>query len=413
MENLYREEFELEKIPFTDKELEIEITLFAKGIVEFTSSADGERISSTKQVLSALIAMIITTLGKDGAGYDDIQRRPFLPFMKEFLAESYEEDVSLELKNIYFTEIHPSDDDYIKIIEAKRLKKQKAASSSTAAPSSGSGPSSEQSANKRICPSCKADLSDRSEGMQFCPKCGAALAAQTGDHDGNADQGNINRENINQEEVVKNPSTIISVGDGPFLQTRFLIHDALLYRRTVMLDPQNKPASKPLGSNEERMLVDFVPGSVEWNSGMIALASDRLLFVKKNGETEEYDLAKMELPDSFNFTFSGNFGGSFHVPYPNGKNGKMKSNYFKIDSSVAVDFAACLVFLKSGRYDLIYPDEEVIVRCDLLDFCRCYPQNKRSIEALGGLFMILTPHEHNFDKAKKVVKDCYARLQAT
>ena len=52
-------------------------------------------------------------------------------------------------------EIHPSDDDYVRIIEAKRLKKQKAASSSTAGSVPGGGSSPERSADKRICPSCK------------------------------------------------------------------------------------------------------------------------------------------------------------------------------------------------------------------------------------------------------------------
>lgn len=399
MANYFKEEFELERIPFTDNELGIEITLFAKGIVEFTSSAEEERISSIKRDLSALVAMIITTLGKDGVEYDDIQHRPFLPFMKEFLTESYKEDTTLELQNVYFTELHPSDDDYEKIIEAKRLRKQKAA--------------------KRICPSCKVDLSDCPEGIKFCPKCGAALSAQPQHTDGSTNQegtasqeGTANQEKTtHQKENVKKSSTIISVGDGPFLQERFLIREALLYRRSVMLDPQNKPASKPLGSNEKRMLVDFVPGGKEWSSGIIALASDRLLFVKENGEAEEYDLAKMGQPHSFNFSFSSYSGGTFYVPYPNEKNGKMKSIYFRVGSSVALDFAACLVFLKSGRYDLIYPDEDVIVRCDLLDFCRCYPQNKRNIDALGQLFMILTPHERDYYKATKVVKECYAKLQ--
>lgn len=401
MANYYKEEFELEQIPFTDKELGIEITLFAKGIVEFTSSAEEERISSIKRDLSALISMIIATLGKDGVEYDDIQHRPFLPFMKEFLTESYKEDTTLELQNVYFTELHPSDDDYEKIIEAKRLRKQKAA--------------------KRICPSCNVDLSDCPEGIRFCPKCGAALSAQPQYTDGSTNrEGTANQvqpanqeetanqeKTTNQEETVKNLSTIISVGDGPLLQMRFQIRKALLYRRSVMLDPQNKPASKPLGSNEKRMLVDFVPGSKEWSNGMIALANDRLLFVKENGEAEEYEIAKMELPDSFDFSFANNFGGSFNVPYPKGKNGKMKPIHFKVDSSVALDFVACLIFIKSGRYDLIYPDEDVIVRCNLMDFCRCYPQNKRNIDALGKLFMILTPHERDYYKAVKVVKECY------
>lgn len=218
MVKVYKEEFELKDIPFADKKLEIEIKLYVKGMMEFMSDADGEGITYIKGKLSVFVMSAISMFAQEGCEYEAIHRRPILPVMVELLNEAGDLEPSFEIKNIYFIEIHPVDEDYKKIIEARKRIKLKettvssvnesatAASESTninqtdtwTCPKCGESArgqfcsscgthksildndnniSSNQPDHRRLCPSCGSNLTDRPIRIKFCPKCGKMLSA--------------------------------------------------------------------------------------------------------------------------------------------------------------------------------------------------------------------------------------------
>lgn len=208
MDKVYKKEFELRNIPFPDKKLEIEINLYAKGMMEFMSDADENDIANIIETLSELARLVIGSFALEGRGYEDVHRKPILPAIKELLNKTYGSESSFEIKNMYFTEIHPDDADYKKIIEArKRLRLNEKAVSSANNPtitnqvnewtchkcgkpargkfcpscgtpkqiSNGDVFSANQLKHISSCSLCGLDLTNRPTGIKFCPKCGNKL----------------------------------------------------------------------------------------------------------------------------------------------------------------------------------------------------------------------------------------------
>ena len=133
MNKVYKETFELKEIPFTDSRLEIDIKLYAKGMMEFASDADEAGITSIKEKLSGFVMLAIDTFAQEGCEYEAIHRQPILPVIIELLDKAGNTEPSFEVKNMYFTELHPADEDYKKIIEARKRIKPKEEPVSTGA----------------------------------------------------------------------------------------------------------------------------------------------------------------------------------------------------------------------------------------------------------------------------------------
>lgn len=120
MAKVYRETFELSDIPFSDKNLEIEIKLYAKGIIEFMSDSEEAGRAIVKEQISGRILSAIDMFAQKGCGYEIVHRQPVFSVVKELADKADNTKDIFDIKNIYFTELHPVDADYDRIIQARK-----------------------------------------------------------------------------------------------------------------------------------------------------------------------------------------------------------------------------------------------------------------------------------------------------
>ena len=99
---IYKEDFEIKELPIIDKELGLDITLYAKGMVEFASDTDDLNIERSKQRLLSAIIMAVKSYAEAGNGYETISRKVLFPTIKDMFAKFDESVGSIELNKIYF-----------------------------------------------------------------------------------------------------------------------------------------------------------------------------------------------------------------------------------------------------------------------------------------------------------------------
>ena len=120
MGDLAKRDFSLEGIVYQDKTLGITISLVVRGHIEFTCEADAETAKKTSDELITNFLAVLNMLSEAGTGYEELPAQDYLPFMKEMFDHDPELAAELEIISYKILEIHPAEEDYARILQARR-----------------------------------------------------------------------------------------------------------------------------------------------------------------------------------------------------------------------------------------------------------------------------------------------------
>ncbi|MBQ8923866.1 MAG: hypothetical protein IJ053_03635 [Lachnospiraceae bacterium] len=214
--------FNFKDLPYADSTLGITISLSGAFRVDYTDNTTEAKMHESEQTIKEAVTNLFLLTAQEGFPYESLYREQtdISNMLKQVISgtESMNEHIGIE--NLTITELYPADTDYPKIIEAKKTNAMKAATQPTSqhaddtsytnntsppannaaytnqadnwicgvcgnqargkfcpkcgSPKQASG-SPTTNMQRKLCPACRADLTDRPQGLKFCPKCGVSI----------------------------------------------------------------------------------------------------------------------------------------------------------------------------------------------------------------------------------------------